>query len=106
MIPTQCPTKVPSTHVIGHTCHGLSQSRGIGTAPNHAPNMLHTLHKYAVVSNPFSGLCITITLNHVSVLVSRCIRSGPTAADANSMAKWNVSVVCCVNGAPNITARP
>ncbi len=31
------PVTVPTQQVIGHFCHGLSQSKGIGQAPTQAP---------------------------------------------------------------------
>lgn len=36
-LPTAHPKYAPVKIVTGHFCHCLSQSSGIGTAPNHAP---------------------------------------------------------------------
>ena len=35
--PMKWPINVPTTQVIGHRCHGRSQSSGIGMAPNQSP---------------------------------------------------------------------
>jgi len=36
-LPIPAPIHNPMEQVIGQICHGLSQSSGIGNAPNHAP---------------------------------------------------------------------
>ena len=33
------PMTAPMTHVMGQACHGLSQSSGMGNAPNQAPTI-------------------------------------------------------------------
>ena len=33
------PATAPTAQVMGHACHGLSQSRGMGKAPNQAPTI-------------------------------------------------------------------
>ena len=42
--------------VILLTCQGLSQSKGIGNAPNQAPTILLNVEKYTTDSIPSSGL--------------------------------------------------
>ena len=38
------------------TCHGRSQSRGMGIAPSHAPTMLQIVVRWTLDSIPISGL--------------------------------------------------
>ena len=33
------PATAPTAQVMGHACHGLSQSRGMGKAPSQAPTI-------------------------------------------------------------------
>ena len=37
-LPATCPATAPRQQGVGHTCQGLSQSRGRGKAPNQAPS--------------------------------------------------------------------
>ena len=62
-LPSTYPTYAPVTTVIGHLCHSLSQSNGIGTAPNHAPRNAPT----AAPNTSSNGLYTDNTSFHFSV---------------------------------------
>lgn len=88
--------------VTGHLCHSLSQSKGIGTAPNHAPSMTPTDppktssmgQERPAISNHFSGSAPWTYIN------------GKTASIAKCAAFKIVSGRCVVRGAPRSIWRP
>jgi hypothetical protein len=55
---------------MGHTCHGLSQSSGIGNAPSHAPTKLEMV----VIWKLFSQIDVTPFLLKT---LSHALRFGP-----------------------------
>ena len=54
-VPTKCPATAPTTHVVGHACHGLSQSSGIGTAPSQAPITVPKAGPRRTISRSLAG---------------------------------------------------
>ena len=101
------PATAARQQEMGHTCQGVSQSKGIGTAPAQAPPRLNKLFRYNAASSrlgavPHSSVGRKTSRRAVR-LVPRMSRTGYTVSRTSRQQKVPVSVQLVVTGAPKQT---
>lgn len=86
---------------MGHTCQGLSQSKGMGKAPSHAPNSVNIIEHWKYDSGVPSDQELKNILEKSSKCAPCRLQAGRmTKCDINK-AQQKVSSVCSVTEAPN-----
>jgi len=91
----------PIAHGMGQTCQGLSQSKGIGKAPSHAPISVNTMEHWKYASGVASDQALKNILGTSSICAPSKLQAGRTTRRDISKAQQNVSSLCSKIEAPN-----
>lgn len=85
---------------MGHACHGLSQSRGIGKAPSHVPMKLEIVVIWRLFSQIDVSPFLLKTLSHALMFGPNKHKQGTVVKVDKVTANKNVSNTNSINGAP------
>jgi hypothetical protein len=96
VFPSAHPIYAPVTIVTGHFCHSLSQSKGMGTAPTHAPRHVPT----AAPKTSSRGIISAAIRRHLSVSMPCVYIKGSDMSRDMCAAQRIVWSMWVVNGAP------